>query len=76
MKIAAKLNLWGLFGSTVLAYAVACGIAFAPLESFMSHLPNVFKLTCNAVSHVHELPDSFKTLSERMDPTCSECNQP
>ena len=76
MKIADRWTLQGLAGSTAITCAVACGIALAPLDGFFSHVPNVFKLTCDAVAYLEALPASFTTLSERMDPTCYECNEP
>ena len=59
-----------------LAAILACGLAHSSFGDGLSSVPNCIELAGDVMGIFDRVAASFTKLSERMDPTCSECNQP
>ena len=59
-----------------LATILACGFVHLSFGGGLRSVPNCIELEDDFVGFFHRAATSFTELSERMDPTCSECNQP
>jgi hypothetical protein len=59
-----------------LATILACGFVHLSFGGGLRRVPNCIELADDFVGFFHRAATSFTKLSERMDPTCSECNQP
>jgi hypothetical protein len=59
-----------------LATILACGLAHSSFGDGPSNVPNCIELAGDVMGFFHRVATNFTELSERMDPTCSECNQP
>lgn len=53
-----------------------CGFARRSGFDILCESPDPIPLACDLVHAFHRTAMNFQELSERMDPTCSECNQP
>lgn len=73
-----KSSATKLILSTVvpLATILACGLAHSSFGDGLRSVPNCIELAGDVTGFFHRAATSFTELSERMDPTCSECNQP
>ena len=63
--------------STVLTLAtiLVVGLAHSRAAEALAGVANCVELAGDVMGFFHRVPTSFTELSERMDPTCSECNQ-
>jgi hypothetical protein len=59
-----------------LAPLLACGFVHLSFGGGLRSVPNCIELAGDVTGFFHRVATSFTELSERMDPTCSECNQP
>ena len=59
-----------------LATILACGLAHSSFGDGLGSVPNGVELAGDVMGFFHRAATSFTELSERLDPTCSECNQP
>jgi hypothetical protein len=59
-----------------LATILACVFVHLSFVGGLRRVPNCIELAEDCVGFFHRAATSFTKLSERMDPTCSECNQP
>lgn len=60
----------------LVALTLLCGFASKTWPGKLSELLNPLAFSCALCRSAHRAVTNFKELSERMDPTCSECNQP
>jgi hypothetical protein len=67
VKFATVVNL-----TTILAF----GLAHSPVAEALRGIPNCVEQAGDVMGFFHRVATGFIELSERMDPTCSECNQP
>ena len=59
-----------------LATILACGSRSLVIRRWSSSVPNCIELAGDVMGIFDRVAASFTELSERMDPTCSECNRP
>ena len=59
-----------------LATILACGFVHLSFGGGLRSVPNCIELAGDVTGFFHRVATGFTELSERMDPTCSECNQP
>lgn len=60
----------------VLATTLACGLAHTSVSETLKDVPSFVELVGDVAGFLHRVATSFNKFSERMDPTCSECNRP
>ena len=60
----------------LLASTLVCGFARRSWSDGISSVPTPVDFACELTESAHKVVTNFKELSERMDSTCSECNQP
>jgi hypothetical protein len=59
-----------------LAAILPWGLAHVSWADAVSHIPDPIAMASELIESAHRAVTNFNELSERMDPTCSECNQP
>lgn len=60
----------------LMASILLCGFAHRSWLGNLGDAPDPIALACDLAHSIHRAATNFQELSERMDPTCSECNQP
>jgi hypothetical protein len=59
-----------------LAAILAWGLARVSWAGVVSHIPDPIAMASEVIESAHRAVTNFNELSERIDPTSSECNQP